>query len=89
MIKFNRGERRFHRERLMTNRKEYYGGYAKELTGKELQRLLSLWARTAQVCSCDMCGNPRRKGWEKGYRSGRVSTMQERKAFEFACVQEV
>jgi len=85
MQKFHRGTRRHHRERLMKNRKNYYGGVSNCFFGKRTKeeeiRLLNIWARTAQVCSCYMCGNPR-KHWNQ-------VTIQEIKFKAFACVEEI
>lgn len=84
MQKFHRGTRRHHHKRLMNNRKHYYGGLNNYFIGKrtkdEETRLLNIWARTAQVCSCYMCGNPR-KHWNE-------LTRQEVKFNVFACVDE-
>lgn len=52
----DRGYRRHHLERMKKRVANYYGGY-----GKNDPRIIGKHARTRQVCSCYMCGNPRRK----------------------------
>jgi hypothetical protein len=77
---FQRGEmknpkraiRRHHISRLKAKRKTYYGhnplqqtfegGSEEPLTGKSL----GLTVNSPQLCSCAMCGNPRRTGWNSG-----------------------
>lgn len=55
-----RALRRHHVARLKRNRLGYYGGYTRRLSKKEQERHLGILSRTAQLCSCYMCGNPRR-----------------------------
>lgn len=51
----NRALRRHHYQRLKRKRRDYYGGYTRHR--EEAQGKL---AGTATVCSCWMCGNPRK-----------------------------
>lgn len=55
-----RALRRRHVARLKRNRLDYYGGYIRRLAKAEQNRHLGIISRTAQLCSCYMCGNPRR-----------------------------
>lgn len=50
-----RSIRRHHQERLRKKRQVYYDGYA-----KDDKRELGILVDTPTVCSCWMCGNPRR-----------------------------
>jgi hypothetical protein len=84
--KFNRSVRRHHRERLKVKRSNHYCGI-KEFKEKDRARILSIWVRTSTICSCWCCGNPRTL-WPMYGRRYRASTMQEMKAFDFACVEE-
>jgi len=81
-----RAKRRYHRARLINNRKCHWGyglhGWRNDSTSefttmpKELKGLV---ANTPTPCSCDMCGNPRRTGWLKKYDKLK---MQEKKALD-------
>jgi hypothetical protein len=59
--------RRHHEQRVKRRVRSYYGGYA-----AELPRHLGRIAHSRQLCSCWMCGNPRRNLGER--------TIQERRA---------
>lgn len=63
----SRALRRHHEQRMKCRVGDYYGGYARG----EPRRLGKL-AHTRQLCSCRMCGNPRRIRGER--------TLQERRA---------
>lgn len=62
--------RRHHRYRLMQKRKNYHGGFKADDSSK-----YAFYVDTPCPCSCDMCGNWRRSGFNKGERL----TLQERK----------
>ncbi|MBI4571848.1 MAG: hypothetical protein HY713_01005 [candidate division NC10 bacterium] len=64
-----RARRRHHVSRIKRRVRRYYGGYA-----KDKPRHLGRIARTRQLCSCWMCGNPRRYLGER--------SLQERRAFQ-------
>lgn len=49
-----RAVRRSHIKRLRTNRKSYWSNWG--LT----ERFLGMLTHTAKICSCWMCGNPRK-----------------------------
>lgn len=51
----HRALRRHHYQRLKRKRRHYYGGY-----GRHSDDIQGKWADTATVCSCWMCGNPRK-----------------------------
>jgi hypothetical protein len=51
----NRALRRHHLERMKRKVADYYLGYA-----KGNPRLIGRLAHTRTICSCPMCGNPRR-----------------------------
>ena len=55
-----RALRRHHVNRLKKKRVNYYGGYARELPERERLRTVGVFVNTVPVCSCWMCGNPRR-----------------------------
>ncbi|WP_308366121.1 MULTISPECIES: hypothetical protein [unclassified Microbulbifer] len=55
-----RALRRHHRARLKAKRLYYYGGYIGTLRPQQRRRHLGILARTAKLCSCWICGNPRR-----------------------------
>jgi hypothetical protein len=63
----SRALRRHHVERLKHRVAAYYGGWA-----RGNPRHLGKLAHTRQLCSCAMCGNPRRRLGER--------TLQERRA---------
>jgi hypothetical protein len=65
----SRGDRLKHIERLKKARAHYWG---RNLTNDA--KALGKLAHTAALCSCEMCCNPRRSGFNKG--KGRL-TMQE------------
>ncbi len=65
----SRGIRRHHEARVKAWVRSYYGGYA---AGDP--RSLGKIARTRRLCSCPMCGNPR-KFWKQ-------ETIQEMRARE-------
>lgn len=69
----DRAERRAQRERLKKRRAGYYGGAYKDNPARLVD--------TPTPCSCDMCGNPRRRKtrWHKGALR---LTVQERRALE-------
>ena len=52
----NRAERRHHRERLANNRKHHWG---RDISDNP--KLIGMAVTTPCICSCWMCGNPRRK----------------------------
>jgi hypothetical protein len=56
MEKFNRAVRRHHAKRLKKNRQRYWS-WDKDLM---TPRLLGIVLHTPKVCSCGMCGNPRK-----------------------------
>lgn len=51
----SRGIRRHHEERVKSRVKSYYGGHA---AGDS--RSIGRIAHTRRLCSCRMCGNPRK-----------------------------
>jgi hypothetical protein len=53
-----RAARRHHLSRLKQKVRDYYGGWSNNADRKE--RVLGILAHTRTVCSCWMCGNPRR-----------------------------
>lgn len=53
MKDLKRSIRRHHMERLKKNRCKYYNG-------NKLPRVIGMLAHTATICSCHMCGNPRK-----------------------------
>ncbi|WP_143745709.1 hypothetical protein [Massilia sp. KIM] len=55
-----RALRRHHLERVKKKRADYAGGYVRQLPDAERLRRIGLYANTVPVCSCWMCGNPRR-----------------------------
>lgn len=63
----SRAGRRHHEERVKRRVAAYYGGYA-----RHDPRLRGKIAHARQLCSCFMCGNPRRRVGEP--------TLQERRA---------
>ena len=63
----SRAFRRDHEERIKRRVRGYYNGYA-----AELPRHLGRIAHARQLCSCWLCGNPRRYVGER--------TVQERRA---------
>jgi hypothetical protein len=65
----SRAWRRHHERRIKYRVRRYYGGYAKD-NPRQLGRL----AHARQLCSCWMCGNPRRHLRER--------SLQERRAFQ-------
>ncbi len=65
----SRAWRRHHESRIKHLVRQYYGGYA-----KNKPRHLGRIARTRRLCSCWMCGNPRRHMRER--------SLQERRAFQ-------
>ena len=65
----SRDWRRHHQGRIKRRVRWYYGGYA-----KDKPRHVGRIANTRQLCSCWMCGNPRRFLGER--------SMQERRAFQ-------
>ena len=64
-----RAWRRNHESRIKQRVRQYYGGYAKDKP-RDLGRI----AHARQLCSCWMCGNPRRYLGER--------SLQERRAFQ-------
>lgn len=56
MEHFNRGERRLQDQRLKKSRKRYWGLGNDDKPEKKIGILL----HTPAVCSCFMCGNPRK-----------------------------
>jgi hypothetical protein len=56
MEKFNRAERRHQLARIKAKRKGYWYGYPAEMTPKRL----GMVSQTPALCSCHMCGNPRK-----------------------------
>jgi hypothetical protein len=58
----------------------YYGGYAKKLAPRARARVYGIHARTPKVCSCWMCGNPRRY-WGSGEWRLTVQEIKARQAF--------
>ena len=65
----SRAQRRHDAIRVKQRVRQYYGGYA-----SDKPRHLGRIARTRQLCSCWMCGNPRRYFEER--------SLQERRAFQ-------
>jgi hypothetical protein len=47
-----------HRKRVIEKRKDYYAKWAERANNKH--RVLGILAKTATVCSCASCGNPRK-----------------------------
>ncbi|MES2257252.1 MAG: hypothetical protein V4724_01980 [Pseudomonadota bacterium] len=76
-----RAERRHHFARIKRKRLDYYGGQALDMPRVDRLRVAGIYARTMPVCSCWMCGNPRRY-------LGEV-TMQERRFAELAREEEL
>ena len=82
-----RAHRRFHRARCISNRRNLQWVQCKEKFIKEwgsaserdalLGRLWGVASKTGKVCSCFVCGNPRRFG---GGSAWSVLTNQEKKA---------
>jgi len=78
-----RAMRRHHYVRLKNTRRQHWG-YGKQgwrcsqyITDVDMPKdVAGMVTRTPTPCSCDMCGNPRRKGWDNPL------TIQERKAEE-------
>lgn len=62
-----RAFRRHHEQRVKRRVAGYYGGYA-----RDNPRYIGKFAHARQLCSCWMCGNPRRRLGER--------TLQERRA---------
>lgn len=85
---FKRAIRRHHLNRLKNNRAWYYGWLRLDPWGKvEVDpkadaRHRGMVAHTARLCSCWMCGNPRKHQHEK--------TLQELSVIEFAkaCIDD-
>ncbi len=50
-----RALRRHHYQRLKRKRRAYYGGY-----GRHRDDVQGILVGTATLCSCSMCGNPRK-----------------------------
>ena len=79
VVKFSRAQRRHDRMRMYKHVKQLYK-YAwwdsDSITEKERKKWYGLFRDNASRCSCSMCCNPRRGGWESKY----PLTMQERKA---------
>ena len=65
----SRALRRHHEHRIKQRVRDYYGGYA-----HHRPRSIGKLAHARQLCSCVMCGNPRRHLGE--------ATMQERRVGE-------
>lgn len=55
MKHFDRGERKAQEERLKKARKRYWG-----LVNNESAKSIGILLHTPKVCSCPMCGNPRK-----------------------------
>ena len=53
-----RATRIAHRHRLIRKRKTYYANWADRATNKN--KVLGILSKTATVCSCVGCGNPRK-----------------------------
>ena len=47
-----------HRQRIIQKRKDYYANWADRATNKA--RVFGILSKTATVCSCAGCGNPRK-----------------------------
>ena len=60
--------RRHHESRIKQRVRHYYGGYA-----KDKPRQLGRIAHARQLCSCWMCGNPRRYLKERSLQERRAS----------------
>ena len=69
----SRALRRHHEQRMKRHVAGYYGGYA-----RGHPRALGKLAHARQLCSCWMCGNPRRYLGER--------TLQERRADAAAAI---
>jgi hypothetical protein len=63
----SRAERRHHEFHVKQRVRSYYGGYA-----KDDPRHIGKIAHARRLCSCNLCGNPRRYFGEE--------TMQERRS---------
>jgi hypothetical protein len=63
----SRGIRRHHEERVKARVRSYYGGYA---VGDP--RSVGRIAHTRRLCSCWMCGNPRRYWKQATFQELRV-----------------
>ena len=57
MEKFNRAQRRRDNRRLKNKRKNYWYHNRSSMTPEQLGKVLN----NAAICSCTMCGNPRKK----------------------------
>lgn len=80
-----RAERRHHNARLLSNRfkrevRNLYRSHDDDMVEELRWCLIRARKRldTNVPCSCPMCGNPRRNGWE----SGGALTFQERRAVD-------
>ena len=67
-----RALRRHHYQRLKQKRRDYYGSY-----GRHRDDVRGKLANTATVCSCWMCGNPRKF-------FGEITRQEARSALRFA-----
>ena len=78
VIKFSRAQRRHDRVRMYNHVKQLYrySWWKDGATEEELKKWYGRFRDNAAICSCSMCMNPRRGGWESKY----PLTMQERKA---------
>ena len=72
----SRAVRRHHEHRIKLRVRSYYGGYA-----RHIPRSLGHIAHARQLCSCVVCGNPRRYFGEP--------TMQERRAERYRAEMDV
>lgn len=73
---YSRAERRHHVDRLKAARKHIWGyGNPRSIGPEKMSpRELGKAVQNPQICSCAMCGNPRRHKWFKGG----CLTLQER-----------
>ena len=67
----SRSERRHHRQRIRNKVKDYESIRWRKHNPKNYEHNVHLLTETRKLCSCHMCGNPRKHWNEK--------TMQERK----------
>ena len=65
----HRAQRRHHYRRLKQKRRHYYSGY-----GRHRNDVQGRLANTATLCSCWMCGNPR-KHFGKKTRQEALATL--------------
>lgn len=80
--KTSRALRRHHRARMQKRAKIIYKDWltaCEHWSDNQLKRWVGRLRDNLKICSCSMCGNPRRSGWLNKQDAG---TMQERKEDE-------